>query len=126
MLAEAPAMTNLPVADLGRAGRFYEEVLGISRTDEFPGAYGYTAGAGSQFSVSQSTGADDRPFTKMVFIVTDIETTVSDLRTRGVVFEDYAGSTKTGNGIATVGPIRGAWFKDPEGNLLGLFQGPDH
>ncbi|MDQ4145837.1 MAG: VOC family protein [Actinomycetota bacterium] len=124
MLADAPAVANIPVSDLGRAAKFYEDVLGVSRTDEFPGAYAYTAGVGSQFSVSESTGASDGSFTQMVFIVTDIEKTVDDLKARGLIFEEYDGPFKTENGIATVGRIKGAWFKDPEGNLLGLFQGP--
>jgi hypothetical protein len=29
----------------------------------------------------------------------------------------------TTNGVAQIGPARGAWFKDPEGNFLGLRDG---
>jgi len=31
-------------------------------------------------------------------------------------------SLKTINSIATIGPNKGAWFTDSEGNLLGLAQ----
>jgi hypothetical protein len=31
---------------------------------------------------------------------------------------------KTVNGIAELGGIRGAWFKDPEGNILSVVQFP--
>jgi hypothetical protein len=49
----------------------------------------------------------------------------SDLRQRGVQFEDYdfPGFDKA-TGIADVGGTRAAWFKDSEGNLLGLVEGP--
>jgi hypothetical protein len=53
----------------------------------------------------------------------DIEKEVADLRARGVVFEEYDyPNLKTVNGIATTGPGKAAWFKDSEGNILGLVQ----
>lgn len=67
----------------------------------------------------------------MAWEVTDIEATVAALRSRGVVFEGYdlPGLT-TVNGIAQIAGNypskgrgeKGAWFKDSEGNLLGIGQ----
>jgi hypothetical protein len=63
--------------------------------------------------------------------VADIEATVATLRSRGVVFEEYdLPGLKTVNGIARIEgnyPSKGvgeraAWFRDSEGNLLGLGQ----
>jgi hypothetical protein len=63
--------------------------------------------------------------------VVDIEATVAALKARGVVFEEYdLPGLKTVNGIAEiVGNYpskgvgeKGAWFRDSEGNLLGLGQ----
>jgi hypothetical protein len=45
------------------------------------------------------------------------------LRSRGVVFEEYE-QPKTENGVAQIGPARGAWMRDPSGNVIGLRQGP--
>ncbi len=59
----------------------------------------------------------------MHFEVDDIETVVRDLTSRGVTFEEYE-TPKTVNFIAQFGPSRGAWFKDPSGNVLGLREGP--
>ncbi len=44
--------------------------------------------------------------------------------TRGAVFEDYDFPTlKTVNHVATTPGIgKSAWFKDPDGNTLALFQ----
>ena len=57
------------------------------------------------------------------FEVADIEATVKDLEARGVAFIDYTeGPLVTTNHIAQLGPARGAWFHDPDGNTLGLRQ----
>jgi catechol 2,3-dioxygenase-like lactoylglutathione lyase family enzyme len=58
------------------------------------------------------------------FEVTDIEATVSELAAKGVDFVDYAeGPLRTTGHIARIGPARGASFRDPDGNFLGLRQG---
>jgi hypothetical protein len=55
--------------------------------------------------------------------VQDIETAVAELRSRGVVFEEYdLPGLKTVDGIAEIAGERGAWFKDSEGNLLAIGQ----
>ena len=49
---------------------------------------------------------------------------VSDLEAKGVEFVDYTeGPLITTDHIAQLGPARGAWFRDPDGNFLGLRQG---
>ena len=57
----------------------------------------------------------------MGFMVADIDAEVHDLKQRGVQFEEYdfPGFDKA-TSIADVGGTRAAWFKDSEGNLLGL------
>jgi hypothetical protein len=55
--------------------------------------------------------------------VDDVEATVEELRSRGVVFEEYdLPGLKTVDGIAEIAGEKGAWFKDTEGNLLSLGQ----
>ena len=64
--------------------------------------------------------------------VDDLEATVAALRARGVVFEEYdLPGRRTVGGIADIEgnyPSRGgvgeraAWFRDSEGNLLGIGQ----
>jgi len=79
----------------------------------------------------QSAGAASGTHTQMGWEVADIEATVSELRMRGVVFEEYdLPGLKTVNGIANIEgnyPSKGvgeraAWFKDSEGNLIGIGQ----
>jgi catechol 2,3-dioxygenase-like lactoylglutathione lyase family enzyme len=122
MLSEFLAVTTLVVADLDQAKPFYQEQLGLTLLEETPASLRFGAGKGSQLTVRRgqpSAGGQ----TVMHFEVDDIEAVVRDLISRGVSFDEYE-TPKTVNFIATFGPARGAWFKDPAGNVLGLREGP--
>jgi hypothetical protein len=59
----------------------------------------------------------------MAFMADDIDALVRDLKSRGVRFEEYnSPSLRTVDGVADIGYARAAWFKDSEGNLLGIGQ----
>jgi hypothetical protein len=61
----------------------------------------------------------------MGFSVADIEAAVADLQAVGIVFEEYDfPGLKTEGSIAKTGDVRAAWFKDSEGNMIGLVQLP--
>jgi catechol 2,3-dioxygenase-like lactoylglutathione lyase family enzyme len=123
MLAQRRAHTTLPVADLDAARTFYEERLGFTVVNVQPSAVMFGAGEGSVFAITKSTGRATGGHTQLGFTVTDIEAEVADLKRRGVVFEEYdSPDFRTAGSIASIGPNRGAWFKDPEGNLVGLIQ----
>ena len=130
-LADGDVAARLPAQDLERARSFYAEKLGLIPVEERPGGLRYRCGSGS-FALFQSAGAPSGSHTQMGWEVEDIEATVAELRRRGVVFEEYdLPGLKTTNGIALVSgnyPSRGgvgeraAWFRDSEGNLLGIGQ----
>lgn len=123
MLAERRAHTTLPVTDLVAARAFYEGRLGFRAVNVQPSAVMYEAGGGSAFAVTLSTGRPTGAHTQLGFTVTDIEGEVADLKRRGVALEEYdSPGFRTVDGIAAVGPNRAAWFKDPDGNLVGLIQ----
>lgn len=121
MLSEAMIVTTVAVTDLDRAKRFYREEVGLRLIDETPFALRFECGAGTQVSVRR--GAPNVGQTVAHFEVADLEAEITDLRSRGVVFDDYE-TPKTVNFIAQVGPARGAWFHDPDGNVFGLREGP--
>jgi catechol 2,3-dioxygenase-like lactoylglutathione lyase family enzyme len=131
MLARATVATRLPAQDLERARRFYAEKLGLEPVDERPGGLLFECG-GTEFVVFASTGGADGTFTQMGFDVDDIELVVGELKARGVVFEEVdLPGLKTVDGIADIdgnypskgsSGERGAWFRDSEGNLLGIGQ----
>lgn len=130
MLGNAKVATRLPAQDLERARAFYSEKLGLEPAEERPGGLRYRV-AGGEFAIFQSGGAPSGEHTQMGFEVEDLEAAVAELRQRGVVFEEYDFP-----GLTTVGGIadiegnypskgtgeRGAWFRDSEGNMLGLGQ----
>ncbi len=59
------------------------------------------------------------------FVVDDVESTVRELRSQGVVFEEYDfPGLKTIDGVATEGDLKSGWFKDSEGNILAISNEP--
>jgi catechol 2,3-dioxygenase-like lactoylglutathione lyase family enzyme len=131
MLDASDVATRLPAQDLERARAFYAEKLGLVPVEERPGGLRYRCGNG-YFALFASSGAPSGDHTQMGWEVDDLEATVAELRRRGVVFEEYdLPGLRTVNGIAEVAgnyPSRGgvgekaAWFRDSEGNLLGIGQ----
>jgi predicted enzyme related to lactoylglutathione lyase len=125
MLTNAMVAPNLPAVDLKRARKFYEEKLGLKvvMEDPSPGIM-LQCGQGTMMYVYQraATKADH---TVASFKVDNIEAEVKELKSKGVKFEDYdlpKMGIKTVNSIATMGNMKGAWFKDTEGNILSLVQ----
>lgn len=130
MLENGHVATRLPVQDMQRARAFYAEKLGLEPVEERPGGLLYRCASG-EFALFESTGASSGTFTQMGWSVDDVVATVAELRSRGVVFEqvNVPGLT-TVDDIAEVAgnyPSRGsgeraAWFRDSEGNMLGIGQ----
>lgn len=116
---------TLPAHDLDRARRWYEEKLGLTPESEGPDGLTYRSGS-TTFLVYPSQFAGTAQHTQAGWDVDDIATTMDDLRSRGVTFEEYdLPGLKTENGVATFGESgeeRAAWFKDSEGNILALTQ----
>jgi uncharacterized protein (DUF427 family)/catechol 2,3-dioxygenase-like lactoylglutathione lyase family enzyme len=122
MPAEWSFGATIPAKDLEGTRRFYEDVLGAQVVMEDPGGIIYRSGD-STFSLYPTEYAGTAQHTLGAFMVRDVETTVADLRSKGVRFEDYdLPGVKTVNGIADIDGFRGAWFKDPEGNILSVVQ----
>jgi catechol 2,3-dioxygenase-like lactoylglutathione lyase family enzyme len=121
MLADSMVIPTVAVTDLDRAKRFFAEQLGLPLLDETPFAFRFGAGKGTQMSVRR--GEPNVGQTAAHFEVDDIKAVIRELTSRGVTFEEYE-TPKTIDFIAQIGPARGAWFKDPDGNVFGLREGP--
>ena len=122
MLATSPLSTSAPTADINRTRKFYRDTLGLK--ERFADKTGILFEAGNGTSIYLYKRAPTKAdHTIASFSVQDMEKEVSDLKSRGVVFEEYdMPGMKTVQGIATWGEDKAAWFKDPDGNILGLFQ----
>jgi catechol 2,3-dioxygenase-like lactoylglutathione lyase family enzyme len=124
--------TALPCKDLERAKAFYTEKVGLHPFAERPGAALLFQGDAGSFELYSSGGESTGSFTQMGWIVEDLRATVAELKGRGVVFEEYdLPDFKTVDGVIELPesfPELGgqtelnAWFKDTEGNLIGLIE----
>ena len=118
----------LPAQELGRAKAFYIEKVGLEAVESHfleasDGRVGLTVGDGvNQLVVYPAEARSSGEFTQAVLQVTDVRAAVEEMRNRGVVFEQYnTAETRTEDGIAqTPDGHEGAWFKDSEGNLVGV------
>ena len=123
MITATMVVATIPVTDLTRAKEFYGDTLGLSFLWETPVAIRYRCGPVSEVSVFKRPPLRTE-HTLAHFEVDDIDATVSGLSASGVEFLDYTEGPLTTTGhIAQLGPARAAWFRDPDGNTLGLRQG---
>jgi catechol 2,3-dioxygenase-like lactoylglutathione lyase family enzyme len=121
MFESATAHATVAVSDLDRARKFYQDALGFEVMEERADGVTYKDGAGGWFLVYPSQFAGTAKSTYMSFDVANVEEAVKELRDRGVVFEDYdMPGLKTVDGIAEIQGAKGAWFKDPDGNILAV------
>jgi predicted enzyme related to lactoylglutathione lyase len=126
MLTERRVHTTIPASDMDRAMRWYEEKLGFKPYERQAGVAMYRAAGDTRFILYPTPNAGKAPQTVMGFTTPDIEAEVRALKSRGIVFEDYDfPGLKTVNSIATTGNTRAAWFRDSEGNILGVVQLPE-
>jgi catechol 2,3-dioxygenase-like lactoylglutathione lyase family enzyme len=127
MLGKAEIAAIVPVSNVDKAVDYYGGVLGLElqiRRDDLPEnrEAEFRAGDGS-LVVYESVAAGQSRGTVAGFRVEDIESVVAGLRQRGVAFEEYdLPDLKTENGIASIGDLRAAWARDPDGNIIAFEQ----
>jgi len=126
MLGDSPVAATIAVSDLERARGFYEGTLGLQKKMEDPGGVMYGSGE-TVVLVYPSQFAGTSQATVATWMVADLDAVVDDLTSKGVTFEQYdmEGLKTDERGIASLtDEIRGAWFKDPDGNILNVGEGP--
>jgi catechol 2,3-dioxygenase-like lactoylglutathione lyase family enzyme len=124
MLVDHPMTVTIPVSDLERARAWYRDNLGFNPVHEVPGeALAYRTGSGQSVLVFSSDEAGAVEHQLAAWRVDDVEAEVTELRERGVRFEEYdQPDLRTEDGIAVTPVGRAAWFKDSEGNVLTISQ----
>jgi catechol 2,3-dioxygenase-like lactoylglutathione lyase family enzyme len=122
MLSTAPLRAYIPVSNLQRARKFYEQTLGLKPGEQYGGGVIYQCG-GAEVFMYQTPNAGTSKASQAFWQVTDVEAEVAELKARGVVFEEYdMPGIKMRNSIATGGGAKTAWFKDSEGNIMAISQ----
>jgi len=123
MLVGNQVTVMLPVKDMARARRFYEQGLGLTPGGLKPdGKFVYQCG-GTELALFPREGGTKADHTAVSFRVDDIAKSVRDLQERGVQFADYdLPGLKTVDHVCVLGSEKAAWFQDPEGNILCLHE----
>ena len=120
---DASIMPVLAVDDLERAIAFYRDKLGFNvRTADQMGDSAVVEIGSSGYLFLYKTEFRRGENTVASFLVDDLESSVRELRGRGVTFEEYdLPDLKTVDGIVDLGEgLQGAFFKDTEGNTIGI------
>ena len=125
-ITDSPIHATLGVTDLAKSRAWYAEKLGWNPVLDFEDTLVYQVGD-SFFTLFLTPFAGTARNTVMNWNVTDLRAEVARLRARGVTWEEYDfGEIRTEDGIMA-DPNGGltAWFKDPDGNTVGVVQAPN-
>jgi catechol 2,3-dioxygenase-like lactoylglutathione lyase family enzyme len=121
MLRDTDAVATLAVRDLGAAARFYEGTLGLSRAGEEDGEAIVFESGDTTINVYRSSFAGTNKATAVTWKVDDVDGIVRTLKGKGVTFEHYDfPDMKREGDVHVAGDVKAAWFKDPDGNILGV------
>jgi len=123
-LSDARVEATVAVSDMGRATAFFTDTLGLTRVGGEADFFAVYECGGTRLNVYPSSYAGSAKSTVATFVVSDLDASMAALRQNGVVFEEYdmTDGPTTVNGVAEVGSIRSAWFKDPDGNTYAVGQ----
>jgi catechol 2,3-dioxygenase-like lactoylglutathione lyase family enzyme len=128
MLSQSAVEANIPVADLDRARQFYADRLGLTPVAEFfeGETLRYKTDTGTYFNVYRTQYAGQAGHTIAQLHVDDVDQEVADLTAKGVEFETYdMPGVEWNDKVANIpGMGKAAWFKDSEGNILCIDDGP--
>ena len=123
-LCHQPLIAFVATRDAERAKKFYRDTLGLTLvSDETPFALVFDA-HGTMLRVTPVKELAPAVYTVLGWQVPDIYAAAKALQKAGVQFERYDGVPQDELGVWTApgGAARVAWFKDPDGNTLGISQ----
>lgn len=111
--------------DLGASQQFYEQKVGLKLSPEtIENHLVFECGNDTTLLIYGRGTPNQADHTQVRLWTSDIASDVQELKGRGVVFEEYDfPAFKTVDSIGTSPGIgKSAWFKDPDGNTIALFQ----
>lgn len=123
MLGEHPVHVVLLSRNLAETRDFYHDKLGLEILEENEAAISFRCGGESTIAVTMSTVGTADEQTQAGWFVPDLASELAELRSMGVVIQDYdTPELKTVDGVADLGFALAAWIVDPHGNALGILQ----
>src|SRR5262245_23435317 len=120
MLSDNNAIATVGVKNLEQAKEFYERTLGLTKIMENDEVLAFKTGQSTLF-VYRSPYAGTNKATAVTLVAKEVDDLVRTLKDRGVTFEHYDLPQMTRQGdVHVAGPMKVAWFKDPDGNIFSL------
>lgn len=122
-MGDKSAAATIAVKDMGAAKKFYEETLGLKKSDmDSPGGTIYKSGDSMVFVYPSEFAGTNKATTASWGVGDDFDAIVDDLRSKGVEFEHYDNmpETKLEGDVHVMGEMKAVWFKDPDGNILNI------
>lgn len=128
MLDRFPVNPVLPAQDGDRARAFYRDVLGLELlSGPADDPMMFRAGGGTTIVVTEIAERTPPPYPVVSFLVEGIDDLVEQLEGRGATFQplpgaaSFAGREGHSHGaVMDFGPVKSAFLRDSEGNLLAL------
>jgi len=110
--------------DLERSRKFYEQKLGLTLSPEtIPNHLLFEAGDGTTILLYGRPSPNLADHTQVRFWSADVAADVAELVARGVAFDLVEfGEFKMVDNVLRTPVGRSAWFKDPDGNTIALFE----
>ena len=111
--------------DLEKSREFYENKVGLTLSPEtIKNHLVFDCGDSTTLLIYGRGSGNTADHTQVRFWTSDIAKDVAELVGRGIEFEEYdMGAFKTVDHVVTTAGVgRSAWFKDPDGNTIAVFQ----
>lgn len=121
-LRDYQVMTSVAVQDIENARDFYENILGLKFMRKNVEGIVFESGGGI-LGIYESNAAGTSQSTVAWWYVDDVEGMVASLKAKGVIFEkkyDLPHAKRDGEIYVISRDLRAAWFRDPDGNILGF------
>ncbi len=125
MLSQDKVSAVLCSTDLERSREFYQGKVGLTLSPEtIKNHLVFECGDGTTVLIYGRPAANKADHTQVRFWTTDIAADVHELDARGVVFDtvEFGDLKMVDHVLTSPGIGKSAWFKDPDGNTLALFQ----
>jgi len=121
MLQQSPMYAYIPAKDVAGA-TVHEGKIGFRAKEEVAGGVIYEFKDRTAY-LYPTPKAGTSLASQAFWQAEDVEREVSELKARGVVFENCnVPGQKNPSGVVTAGGAKAAWFKDSEGNTLAIIQ----
>lgn len=128
MFTPVTVFSSFSTDNLDAAEAFYGQTLGLPVKQDEMGLH-VTLQTGTEVFIYPKEHHEPASFTVLNFVVEDLDKAVDELNQAGVKTKLYAdGEIEGGMDTDEKGIMRGgeqgpdiAWFKDPAGNVLGVF-----